>query len=89
MEGIEIDSIIRKVVTEYRRQEEEQSTVSAFLKGLLAAVVGGASMGATQAVGTGQIGKATGLSAGVGAILAVSAYLTKSPAQAQASQEKK
>lgn len=51
-----------------------------WLKGLAAAAIGGASTGATQVISTtGTINKATGITALAGALVAVLAYLTKSP----------
>lgn len=51
-----------------------------WLKGLAAAALGGASAGAVQAIqGSGHVTTATGIQAGLGALVTVLAYLSKSP----------
>ena len=56
-----------------------------WLKGLAAAVVGGAATGATQAVSTsGTVNQTTAITAAAGALVTVLAYLLKSPLAAQA-----
>ena len=58
-----------------------------WLKGLAAAVVGGAATGATQAVSTsGTVNQTTAITAAAGALVTVLAYLLKSPLGAQAPQ---
>jgi hypothetical protein len=52
---------------------------SSFLKGLAAAGIGGAVSFGGQAASTGVINKSTGVTAGVGALLTVGAYLLQSP----------
>jgi hypothetical protein len=50
-----------------------------WLKGLAAVVIGGAAAGAADALGKGQLNHATAITAGVGAITTMIAYLLKSP----------
>lgn len=50
-----------------------------FLKGLAAVAIGGAATGAAQALNAGQIGKSTLVTAGVGSLTTVIAYILKSP----------
>jgi hypothetical protein len=50
-----------------------------WLKGLAAAVIGGATAGAADALGKGQLNRGTAVTAGIGAITTVVAYLLKSP----------
>ncbi len=89
MEGIDLQDIIRKTVEEYRREEKESDMFTTWLKGLFAALIGGATVGATQALGAGKVtGAATGTSAAVGAALALGAYLTQSPVAASPAGQK-
>jgi hypothetical protein len=53
-----------------------------WLKGLAAVAVGGAAAGATGALGNGQLNRNTAITAGIGAITTVIAYLLKSPLSA-------
>ena len=50
-----------------------------WLKGLAAAVVGGAASGAVTALGSGQLNHGTAVTAAIGALTTALAYLTKSP----------
>jgi hypothetical protein len=50
-----------------------------WLKGLAAVAIGGAATGASQAVGNGQVNKNTAITAGVGALVTVLAYMMQSP----------
>ena len=52
-----------------------------FWQGLLAAAVGGASASSAQVLSTGGSWKQTGISAAMGALVTVLAYLSKSPLQ--------
>jgi len=51
----------------------------AWLKGLAAAAIGGAATGAAHAVGNNQVNTNTAITAGVGALATVLAYLMQSP----------
>lgn len=53
--------------------------MNATFKALLAALIGGASTGAAQASSSGASLKATGFTAGAGALISLAAYLLKSP----------
>lgn len=55
------------------------TSLKLWLKGLAAAAIGGAVLGATEATANGHITKQTATVAGAGAFLAVLAYLTRSP----------
>ncbi|HUP03022.1 MAG TPA: hypothetical protein VMU19_03470 [Bryobacteraceae bacterium] len=50
-----------------------------WLKGLAAAAVGGAASGAVTALSAGQLNQNTAVTAAIGALTTVLAYLTKSP----------
>lgn len=50
-----------------------------WLKGLAAVAIGGAATGAVHAVGNGQVNANTAMTAGVGALVTVLAYLIQSP----------
>jgi hypothetical protein len=50
-----------------------------WLKGLAAATIGGAAAGAAAALSNGQLNVTTAITAGVGAISTLLAYLLKSP----------
>ena len=50
-----------------------------WLKGLAAAAIGGAASGAVTALGAGQVNQTTAVTAAIGALSTVLAYLTKSP----------
>jgi hypothetical protein len=52
---------------------------STWLKGLAAVAIGGAATGAAQAVAGGAMNRTTALTAGIGALSTVLAYLYKSP----------
>jgi hypothetical protein len=52
------------------------------LKGLAAVAIGGAATGAANALGYGQLNKNVAITAGVGALSTVVAYLIKSPVAA-------
>ena len=51
----------------------------AWLKGLAAVAIGGAATGAAHAVGNGQVNANTAVTAGIGALTTVLAYLMRSP----------
>jgi hypothetical protein len=53
-----------------------------WLKGLAAVAIGGAAAGAANALGQGQLNRTTAITAGIGALTTVIAYLLKSPASA-------
>ena len=53
--------------------------MSSWLKGLLAAVAGGALTGATTGLSQGKLDKSVGISAGAGALLTVLAYFKSPP----------
>jgi hypothetical protein len=50
-----------------------------WLKGLAAAAIGGAAAGASAALGNGQLNVTTAVTAGIGALTTLLAYLLKSP----------
>jgi hypothetical protein len=50
-----------------------------WLKGLAAVAIGGAAAGAANALGQGQLSRTTAVTAGIGALTTVIAYLLKSP----------
>ncbi len=50
-----------------------------WLKGLAAVAIGGAATGVANAIGYGQLNKNVAMTAGVGALSTVVAYLIKSP----------
>jgi NCAIR mutase (PurE)-related protein len=50
-----------------------------WLKGLAAVAIGGAATGVANAIGYGQLNKNVAVTAGVGALSTVVAYLIKSP----------
>lgn len=50
-----------------------------WLKGLAAVAIGGAATGATNVLGTGQLNKNVAVTAAIGALSTVLAYLVKSP----------
>ena len=50
-----------------------------WLKGLAAVAIGGAAAGAANALGQGQLNRTTAVTAGIGALTTVIAYLLKSP----------
>jgi hypothetical protein len=50
-----------------------------WLKGLAAVAIGGAAAGAANALGQGQLNRTTAITAGIGALTTVIAYLLKSP----------
>jgi hypothetical protein len=50
-----------------------------WLKGLAAVAIGGAASGAAAAIGSGQLNHNTAITAAIGALSTVLAYLTKSP----------
>jgi hypothetical protein len=50
-----------------------------WLKGLAAVALGGAASGAASALSSGQLNKSAGITAAIGAISTVLAYLVKSP----------
>jgi len=50
-----------------------------WLKGLAAVAVGGAASGAASALSSGQLNQNTAITAAIGALSTVLAYLTKSP----------
>ena len=52
---------------------------TSWLKGLAAATIGGAAAGAAAALGKGQLNVTTAITAGVGALTTLIAYLLKSP----------
>ncbi len=58
-------------------------TWTVWLKGLAAAALGGAASGAVTALGSGQINQNTAVTAAIGALTTVLAYLTKSPLASQ------
>jgi hypothetical protein len=51
----------------------------AWLKGLAAVAIGGAATGAAHAVGDGQVNGNTAITAGIGALATVLAYMMQSP----------
>jgi hypothetical protein len=53
-----------------------------WIKGLAAVAIGGAASGAAEALGKGQLNKVTAVTAGVGALTTMIAYLLKSPVSA-------
>jgi hypothetical protein len=57
-----------------------------WLKGLAAVAIGGAATGAATALSTGQLDKNAAITAGIGALSTVLAYLVKSPLVPSASQ---
>jgi len=63
-----------------QKREDKQMNWQVWLKGLAAAVVGGAATGATHAVSTtGTVNQGTAITAAAGALVTVLAYLMKSP----------
>jgi hypothetical protein len=67
------------------REKDKQMNWQLWLKGLAAAVVGGAATGATHSVSTtGTVNQGTAITAAAGALVTVLAYLMKSPLVAQA-----
>ena len=50
-----------------------------WLKGLAAVAIGGAASGAASALGNGQLNQNTAITAAIGALSTVLAYLVKSP----------
>jgi hypothetical protein len=50
-----------------------------WLKSLAAVAIGGAATGAANALGTGQLNRNAAITAGIGALSTVLAYLVKSP----------
>jgi hypothetical protein len=60
-------------------QEIQHMKWITWLKGLAAVAVGGAAAGAANALGNGQLNRSTLVTAAVGALTTVIAYLLKSP----------